>query len=1103
MSLRIKVFLMFAVVLTSTVFADMPRTINYQGKLTDGGGSAITGPVNITFRLYNVVSGGTALWSETHASLAVTNGLFNVILGESTPLTLDFDDQYWIELVVGGETLTPREKLAAVSYAHRAVYADTAEFIVGGGLPSGTENQTIRRNASDWEATSDLVVTSAGNVGIGTTSPDVALDIDEDGMGIPKAAEVAAAFTIDGSCFLNVLSTDDQAGILFGDAGDPDVGKLIYDNNDNAMKFSTNTSERMRITNTGNVGIGTTAPSTDLHIYGLGLKDFALQSTNDDIDFYLRRGGGGAIARMRFQTGTTDEFLISTVSSGSALSIRSADVLDPSLYILKSNGNVGIGTTTPSAKLEVEANGAIVGVVGRYDGNCYGGLGYTSGGYRAGVYGYSSGASGNQWGVFGIGYNTGTSDVAIRGIQARAMSTTANGYLYGVTADVNATQGYRRTAISAVLHDGSYSSAAPDDAALFANADNTGGYAGYFLGGEVWIGDGGTSSRADSDGDVFVKNDLEVEGGIELGGTYRTTWPSGGDTDWIISGSDQYSGVSGNVGIGTSSPSYSLDIRSSSTASSSIVGIRNSADAAGEYAGLAIGPYGYESRIVGIRLSGTYGPTALGFYTHPDASTPLEEVMRLTDTGRVGIGTTSPTQRVAIFNDSEFTLGGNDTGVDNLYLHDHSAGAGEGNIGASISFTGPYNGGSGAQRRHAAIAGVQQTTESDYIGLAFFTHNSSVSTGDMQESMRLTHHGNLGLGTTTPDNAKIGIEHIVTSDVNRGIHMELTNNLSSSNPTFGNYTIINCTNSSNTYDQVGIYIDVDNAGSGATCGVQSSSSCATDDPLGNFGVYGYAYNGDYVYGLYGQASGGASNTYGIYARGSSPSGGNVYGGYFVGGLYPFSARSRPDDPMFLDAFGIYSSGNLATSGTKSAIVRTEEGPKAVYCQESPENWFEDFGTAKLSDGQSIVEIAADFMSSVTIDNENPMKVFVTPKADFGGRWWVETKSDRFILHAPEAPNGAEFDFRVVAKRKDFEELRMPLITSAWTDHFLYPNIDDVPKEYHEAWITMLNTEEWGDYLQYLSPEKIAYYKEHLAEKEKREIRRKQVVEEEKNKNPDV
>ena len=56
--------------------------------------------------------------------------------------------------------------------------------------------------------------------------------------------------------------------IAFGDVSDSDVGKLIYDHSANAMTFTTNTSERMRITSDGKVGIGTTSPSQMLDISG-------------------------------------------------------------------------------------------------------------------------------------------------------------------------------------------------------------------------------------------------------------------------------------------------------------------------------------------------------------------------------------------------------------------------------------------------------------------------------------------------------------------------------------------------------------------------------------------------------------------------------------------------------------------------------------------------------------------------------------------------------------------------------------------------------------------------------------------------------------------
>ena len=144
---------------------------------------------------------------------------------------------------------------------------------------------------------------------------------------------------------------------------------------------------------------------------------------------------------------------------------------------------------------------------------------------------------------------------------------------------------------------------------------------------------------------------------------------------------------------------------------------------------------------------------------------------------------------------------------------------------------------------------------------------------------------------------------------------------------------------------------------------------------------------------------------------------------------------------------------MGGTGTKSAIVRTVEGPKAVYCQESPENWFEDFGTLEIRDGRADVQLAHDFLQTVTVSETHPMKVFVTPKADVN-RWWVEDSTDRFVLFAPEAPDGTRFDYRVVAKRKGYEELRLEVQPAAYADRYLYPDLNDVPSAYREAWLKM-------------------------------------------------
>ena len=67
-----------------------PGVISYQGNLVGSSGQPVNGDVAMTFRLYNVPTNGTALWTEAHISgnaVPVSNGLFNVLLGSLTPIS--------------------------------------------------------------------------------------------------------------------------------------------------------------------------------------------------------------------------------------------------------------------------------------------------------------------------------------------------------------------------------------------------------------------------------------------------------------------------------------------------------------------------------------------------------------------------------------------------------------------------------------------------------------------------------------------------------------------------------------------------------------------------------------------------------------------------------------------------------------------------------------------------------------------------------------------------------------------------------------------------------------------------------------------------------
>lgn len=112
-------------VASATAIADIPRTMNFQGQLTDSGGSPVDATLPMTFRLYTTDSGGMAVWSETKPAVVVAHGIFTVLLGSPTPIPLPFDVQYWISIQVGDDDeMAPRQPLAANPYAHRAARAD-------------------------------------------------------------------------------------------------------------------------------------------------------------------------------------------------------------------------------------------------------------------------------------------------------------------------------------------------------------------------------------------------------------------------------------------------------------------------------------------------------------------------------------------------------------------------------------------------------------------------------------------------------------------------------------------------------------------------------------------------------------------------------------------------------------------------------------------------------------------------------------------------------------------------------------------------------------------------------------------------------------------
>ena len=99
-------------------------TVHYQGRLADSGGIPLDGPIDMEFALYASDSDLTPVWGpEMHAGVPVDDGLFAVSLGGPSgglPTSL-LGGNLWLEVTVGGETLSPRQQLGAVPYAMQAL----------------------------------------------------------------------------------------------------------------------------------------------------------------------------------------------------------------------------------------------------------------------------------------------------------------------------------------------------------------------------------------------------------------------------------------------------------------------------------------------------------------------------------------------------------------------------------------------------------------------------------------------------------------------------------------------------------------------------------------------------------------------------------------------------------------------------------------------------------------------------------------------------------------------------------------------------------------------------------------------------------------------
>ena len=597
-------------------------------------------------------------------------------------------------------------------------------------------------------------IDSAGLVGIGTTSPAERLDV----AGAVRISSNAATF-------ISAATIIDRSGaesrICAGGATDA-----------NLSLFTSQTSlggaaERLRITSTGNVGIGTTTPgsklqvSTDSASYGETSAPFTIRGVTDS----------NKILALGFHT-TDNVGWIQSTQYGTAVK---------PLVLQPLGGNVGIGTTSPTSPLQIQS--------------------LTTAGSLAFIIAGESNAE--RMAIRSSGATGGTPVVLLtgsRGTQASPTATQSGDVLgYYQFGGYNATSYFRSAWIYGLASE-NYTAIANGSHIVISTTANGSTTPSERMridkDGNVGIGTASPGQKLHVVGTIYATNGIAVAVdtlvNLNAGDTNSTIKSNS------VSGFMEYAGYSGHkfnttsggtntrvtidstgsVGIGTASPSWQTQVYGTgqntalltdagSKSGSLFVGSSNGTTGAGGallLGGITANGITSQWAIKSLITSTTANGTAdLAFSTRAlTGDTALTERLRILSNGRVGINTSAPANIFTVLDSGSlntagdtidvgatvvgpnyaFGIGGN---AANFNVHSNTTlGA---DVGATIGLGGRYTGTQFSQ--FAIIKGAKENaTDANYATyLAFGTRANG---GNIAERMRINSSGNVGIGTTSP-----------------------------------------------------------------------------------------------------------------------------------------------------------------------------------------------------------------------------------------------------------------------------------------------------------------------------------------------------------------
>jgi len=597
----------------SIAYGQVPQSVPYQAVARNSSGNLIANQnVSLRFSIHDATSGGTVVYQETQSVTTNAYGLFSVNIGTGTPVIGTFSGINWgtnakftkVEIDPTGGTNyidMGTQQMMSVPYA---LYAATSGNGVGPTGPTGPAGATGANGATGLTGATGATGANGATGTTGLTGATGATGAN----GATGATGLTGATGANGSTGLTgatgATGVAGATGATGADGATGATGATGYLPDGAAVgntpfwNGSTWVVNNSNIYNDGvNVGIGTTSPQTQLHVstgnpYVMQLDGYA------DIGTWVQLNN--------FSSGGTYWNMISGGTDMDPGDLMFRDNGTVRMVIQSSNGNVGIGTESPSQKLEVNGNTKTNGI-------------QITNGANNGYVLQSDGNGNGSW----------------VSPSAAAYWTSSGGYLYNNTGN---NVGIGTSAPSSQFANTSTNIFGTDGHGTSGNGLLwTGTSDGYAM--AVYNSDSGFISQG-----LAVKVTGTASSNRILDLSTGSTSNASGTSVMVVQGD-------GKVGIGTSSPEQELSISAGMNID------QNNANS-GSIASSALS-FGSNSG-EGIASQRTSGGNQYGL----DFYTSYNNRMSITNEGNVGIGTTSPSQTLEVngttkTNDIQITDGAN------------------------------------------------------------------------------------------------------------------------------------------------------------------------------------------------------------------------------------------------------------------------------------------------------------------------------------------------------------------------------------------------------------------------------------------------------------